>query len=244
MQFNDTSNKTGLIQLLEMRTNLGDAGISGDATLLKQFTAQINLANMKAFSIIMQADGIWTVDDANHTNSPKAKANLVSGQQSYKILSTAPDATQDWLEIVEVSVKDAGGVFQKLSYRAEKDFAEPTVERTETGVPSTYFVRGREIFLDPPTSYNSALGLEVLFNRAPLSFVSTDTTKVPGFASLFHEYLVLVPTYWWEKYKRVGDAEQTKRDIMEMEKAMGDFYGNRSKYEPTMLKRAIRTRLK
>ena len=59
MQFSDTTNKNGIIQQIEFRTNLGDTGISGDATLLKQFTGQINDAYMKAVGIIIAADGIF-----------------------------------------------------------------------------------------------------------------------------------------------------------------------------------------
>lgn len=245
MQFNDTTNKDGIIQQIEFRTNIGDAGITGDSTLLKQFTGQINNAYMRAFSVIMQADGIWTVDDANHGNQPRATTNLVSGQSNYRVLSTAPSTSQDWLEVIGVNIKDSNGNWVKLEYKADKNFSETKQQRdVNGGTPTSFYFEGTQIFLDCEPDYASTNGLEVIFNRAPLLFASTDTTKRPGFASLFHEYLVLKPTYWWEKYKRTGDSEQTKRDIMEMEKDMADFYSNRNKYEPTRLTRQFTGRLK
>jgi len=239
MQFSDTTNKDGIIQMLEFRTNLGDTGISGEATLLKQFTGQINVAGMRATSLIISADGIWEWDDSNMDNFPAATTNLISEQSDYKIIDSAPAAKQDWLEIKGVNIKDESGNWLQLKYRSRKSFGTPRQEReTVTGTPTTYFIEGTQIFLDAVPGYNSTGGLEVLFNRVQLEFVSADTTKRPGFNTLFHEYLVLKPTYWWEKYKRVGDPEQTKRDIQEMEIDMAKFYNNRSKYEANVLGRA------
>jgi len=241
MQFSDTTNKDGIIQQLEFRINLGDTGISGDATLLKQFTGQINDAYMKATNIIVSADGIWEWDDTNMSDLPGSTTDLNADQSDYQILKDAPTSTQDWLEIKGVNVKDESGSWYKLKYRSRKMFGSPRAEReTVTGTPTTFFVEGTQIFLDAMPNYDSSGGLEVLFNRVPLEFSSTDTTKRPGFNTLFHEYLVLVPSYWWEKYKRVGDPEQTKRDIVEMEMAMSKFYNNRSKYEANVLSRNTR----
>jgi hypothetical protein len=193
----------------------------------------------------MQADGIWTVDDTNHDDQPRAYTDLVSGQSDYAILGASPDTDKDWLEVIGVNCKNAGGVWYELKYIADKRFGEPKTQRdTVSGEPVSFYLEGTQLFLDSAPSYSSEGGLEVIFNRAPLYFVSTDTTKRPGFNTLFHEYLVLQPTYWWEKYKKVGDPEQTKRDIKEMEKDMADFYSNRNKYSPNILKRFNTNRLK
>ena len=75
------------------------------------------------------------------------------------------------------------------------------------------------------------------FNRAPLTFLKTDTTKKPGFASIFHEVLSLGATYDWEKAKGKGNPEQTMRDIMQYKRDIKRHYGRRDKYEITKLKR-------
>jgi hypothetical protein len=193
---------------------------------------------MKATQIIVSADGVWDWDDTNQSNLPQATTNLNANQADYQVMDETPSSGQDWLEITGVNLKDSSGNWYKLKYKANKDFSKPKQERdTTTGKPITYYFNGTQLFLDPMPNYSSNGGLEVLFNRAPLEFSSSDTTKRPGFNSLFHEYLVLKPTYWWEKYRNVGNPEQTKRDIQEMEIDMGKYYGNRSKYSPARLRR-------
>lgn len=242
MQFSNTTTKSGIIQQLEFRTNLGDTGISGDATLLKQFTGQINDAYMKATNIIVSADGIWSWDDTNMDNLPRATTNLVADQSDYQVLNKTPDSAgkQDWLDVIGVNIKNEAGNLYKLKYRSSESFSSPRLEReTATGTPYSYYMEGSQVFMDAMPSYSSTDGVEFIFNRAPIEFLSTDTTKRPGFTTLFHEYLVLVPSYWWEKYKRVGDPEQTKRDIVEMERDMAKHYNNRSKYQANVLGRGV-----
>lgn len=241
MVFSDTTNKNGIIQQIEASTNLGDAAITGNATLFSQITAQVNNYYSKATNIIISSSGVWRWDDTSHTDLPSAVTDLVSGQSDYNVLVATPDSTQDWLQVVGVNVKDSGGKWYKLFYKSNKSFSQPKRERDVTsGQPYSYYFEGTQVFLDAEPNYNSTGGLEILFNRAPLYFATTDTTKRPGFNTLFHEYLVLGPTYWWEKTKKVGDPEQTKRDIMEIEKEFGSFYNNRNKYEPTRVIRAGR----
>lgn len=238
IQFSNTTTKAGILQRLEARTNIGDAGITGDATLLLQFTASVNAAYMKATQLILTADGTWDWDDTNMDNMPRATTNLVENQSEYQVMDSLPTTKQDWLEVKEVNIQNSSGDWYKLSYKAEKNFNTPRSERdTVAGQPSTFSFNGTQIFLDVKPNYSATKGLQVLYNRAPLEFASTDTTKRPGFSTLFHEYLVLKPLYEWERDKSVGNSEQTKRDIIEMEKEIGKFYNNRNKYAPTMMQR-------
>ena len=238
MVFSDTTNKNGVIQQIEFRTQLGDAAISGDATLLKQFTFEINNAYMKATEIIITSDGAWNWDDTGYTNMARATTDLTINQSDYGVMAASPTSGQDWLEIAGVNAKDSSGQWYRLTYKENKFFGTPKQERdTTSGQPTSYYFDGTQIYLDAKPNYSSSGGLEVLFNRLPLQFSSTDTTKRPGFNTMFHEYLVLKPVYWWEKYRKVGNPEQTKRDIAEMERDMGRFYGNRGKYEAPTVQR-------
>jgi len=238
MQFSDVANKTGIIQQLEASTSLGDGQITGNSTLFAQFTAQINNYYMKATSKIVMSDGIWIWDDTNHDDLPNSTTDLVENQADYGVLSLTPSSGQDWLDIIGVNVKDASGQWYKLKYKAEKNFGTPRLERqTVAAQPNTYSFKGTQIFLDAKPNYSSAGGLEIEYSRTGLVFTVADTTKRPGFHSLYHEYLVLGATYWWEKYKSVGNPEQTKRDLVEMEMAMAKHYNNRHKFEPTTIQR-------
>ena len=243
MVFSDTTNKNGIIQQIEATTNLGDATISGDATLFAQITAQINNYYLKATKLIITADGRWRWDDTNMTNQPTATTNIVAGQNDYLVMEGSPSVTQDWLEVERVEFKNEGGVWGVLVPRNLRDVKYSiTQERaTAQGTPTYYDFDGSSVWLDQTPSYSSVGGLKIWFNRAPLLFATTDTTKRPGFNSLFHEYLVLGATYWWEKYRNVGNPEQTKRDLMEMEKEIAEFYGNRNQYEVNKVRRPIKS---
>lgn len=238
MVFSDTTNKDGIIQQIEFRTNLGDTGISGNATLLKQITGQVNDWYMKATKIIITADGRWQWDDTNWGNQPIATTDLVDGQRDYTVLNADPGAGQDWLQVERVEMKDTSGNWVKLAPVDLRDFGASVGEEFKTdATPIYYDFNGSSIKLYPSSNYDSTGGLKVWFSRSPKEFRYTDTDARPGFTSIFHEYLVLGATYNWEKYKKVGNAEQTKRDIQEMESNMAGFYGNRAQYEVNKLAR-------
>src|SRR3569832_1449949 len=87
MTFNDTTAKQGIIQDIERWTNLGDGIVSGDSTLLKAFTAQVNLAYDEVLPILQSNDGTWQWDDFNHSKDPSATTDIVSGQASYTFVT-------------------------------------------------------------------------------------------------------------------------------------------------------------
>ena len=243
MIFSDTTNKNGIIQQVEFRINIGDTGISGDATLLAQITGQVNDAYYKATNIIMSADGRWKWDDTNHTGLPSAITDLTVDINNYLVLKDVPDSGQDWLRVERVEIKDESGNWIRLKQRDLRTVGGSIMEeRTTTGIPSYFDFDGSVISLDSTPSYSSTGGLKLWFSRSPLEFTATGAnTKRPGFVSTFHEYLVLVPVYIWEKYKGVGNPEQTKRDIVEMEEAMRKFYGSRDKTQANYIRRASRS---
>jgi hypothetical protein len=69
------------------------------------------------------------------------------------------------------------------------------------------------------------------FQRAPSYFTSGDTTKQPGFPSIFHRYLSLGAAYDYAKKKLLPQTNQLRADILEMEDAMRTFMSLRSKDE-------------
>jgi hypothetical protein len=83
--YSDTTNKNGLIQLCEIYTGLGDGNISGNATLLKQFTRLINNAFQKHVTTILESEDDWDFDDSSLlSNYPIATRPMVAAQRDYK----------------------------------------------------------------------------------------------------------------------------------------------------------------
>ena len=116
MVYSDTTNKTGLIQRCEFLTTLGDTAISGNATLLKQFTASINTYWNKILTVILKTNDEWDYDDLNKTDFPILTTSTVASQQDYampagalkiKRLEISYDGT-NWYKAEPFDVTESG----------------------------------------------------------------------------------------------------------------------------------------
>ena len=236
MEFSNTTTKIGVLQQIEKLTGLGDTEISGNATRLKQFTGDVNNAYSRVVALIMKADGRMQRDDPNHTNAPVAEANLVDTQKKYEIFEALPTALQDWLQVeaVEILDEDDNGVKLKPMDIQDLKNAESEFQDTD-GTPIYFDFDGAEVKLYPAPDYNKTKGLTIFFKRAPSYFASTDTTKVPGFATLFHELLPLWASYWWGMAKGLGYVRGVRAEITVLERELIKFYSRRKKFERIIL---------
>jgi hypothetical protein len=195
-----------------------------------QFTADINLALDKALTLIFQTGGTWQFDDSNQTDYPIITTNIVSGQRDY---SFTTDATGNLiLEIYRVLVADVNGTFYDV---APVDVGQGTAPRSYTdnlnvgGLPNTYDKLANAIFLDPIPNYNATAGLKVYINREGSYFNTNDTTKKPGFAGLFHEYLALRPSWQYACVNGLANVNKLEEQVLKMESDMQDYYRGREK---------------
>lgn len=215
MQFSNTSLKNGIIQSCELLLDLGDAGISGNSTLLAQFT---NLINNDAYddviAEILRNSGDYNWDDSNYTSFPVGTTNLVvtaGSEQSDYALPTAYDGTagssdaSSFLRLTGVKVKDAAGILQKLDPIGERSFVQPLENIFQTpGFPKWYRLFGSSIVLYPAplaSMVTATAGLRLEFSRDKIDFVVGDTTKQPGFPSIYHYLLPLIASETWAAIK-------------------------------------------
>lgn len=186
--FSNTTDKNGIIQLIEFNTALGDGGVSGDATLLKQMTAQVNQAMSEVWHIMWANQSGWAYDDANQTDLPQAVFTLIAGTSKYALPTYA-------LTVNRIEVKDKQGNFYPLTPLVEREIHESMDEFFETdGMPQYYRLVGRTIEMFPAPSSNETTltsGGKIYFDRTGVSFASTDTTATPGFSAEYHD---LIPT--------------------------------------------------
>ena len=226
MQFSDTSTKQGLIQECEFWTNLGDATISGDATLLKVFTNRINRAFDKVLPIVLSKDDTLLWDDPNHTKEPIAKANLVSGQQAYAAITD--EQGNSILNVVKVFILESATATEYKALRRipvglgyEDRILNPAP--TFVGIPTEYVERGGMLFLGAVPNYSATLGLKIMFERAQSYFASNDSTKTPGIPSPFHQLLALHASKDWLSVNKAENRVligEVKEEILRMEKAL------------------------
>lgn len=232
LQFNNTTTKGGILQRIERLCKLGDGYITGNATRLKEWTADVNLAWDKTLAMIFKASGRWQFDDSNHTDYPFITTNLVASQRDYTF--TTDEQGNLILDIYKVMIKDENGVYFEL-YPVDQQSDEYMdgfwSGQNETGLPSRYDKTANGIFLDCIPSYNSTNGLKVFINREGTYFTTADTTKKPGFAGLFHDYLAIEPSYTYSYTNSLANKADLLNEKLTMESNIKKHYRDRAKDE-------------
>lgn len=200
MVFLDTTTKLGLINKCELYTNLGDATISGDTTLLKQFTGLINdgFDNLMPFLLSWGSHIKW--DDKNNTDLPIGTFNIVSGQNDYTI--TQDDNSLDILNITNIQILPTATStiymdIEEITLDDPRAVSAMAPASTDTGTPYCYLKRGNTLHFFPKPDYAATAGIKIFFEREESYFVSTDTTKAPGFPKPFHILLALYASLEW-----------------------------------------------
>ena len=235
MDFNNATTLGGIVQDTLFRTNTNVNEFS-----LKDITRFVNEGYNRVAYTILNADGRMQWDDVNHTDQPISVANLIEDQNNYGIFTATPDALQDWLMIDRVEAKDSSGNWVVMTPIDRKDIPEATGEFQDvSGQPNMYDFDGSQLIMYPPTSYASTGGLKIYFNRAPSYFISTDTTKRPGFATIFHQYLSIYAANQWNITKKNDNG--LEKTIEKMEYEIGKFYSIRNKVEIPRLSRAYKS---
>lgn len=229
LAFSNTTSKNGILQRIERTCGFQDGDITGNTTKLAQFTGDINVALDRVLSLIFSVGGTWQFDDSNHTDYPIITTNLVSGQRDYTF--TSDESGNLILEIYKVLVADDSGGYREILPVDQQSDAPVnyTDGNNTTGLPITYDKTGNGIFLDPIPNYNETNGLKIFINREASYFATSDTTKKPGFAGLFHEYLVLHPSFYYCLRNGISIRNSVKEELMEMESQIMDFYKMREK---------------
>ncbi len=236
LQFSNTSEKSGILQRIERRCKLADGYITGNTTRLKEWTSNVNVALIKVLSIIFKSSGRWQFDDSNHTDYPIITTNLVDGQRDYAF--TTDEGGNLILDIYKVMVKDEAGIYYEIypvDQQSDADMSGFYSGLNVEGLPSRYDKTGNGIFLDAIPSYNSTNGLKIFINREGSYFASSDTTKKPGFAGLFHEYLVLHPAYEYACTNSLASKNDLKNELLEMERDIKQHYRDRSRDDETVI---------
>lgn len=234
MVFSDSTTEDAIVQEIDRI-----CGTTATIYTLKAKTARVNQALDRFFYLALLGDGTWQFDDANQTNLPIGTADLVSGQLDYSFAS-------ELLMVTKVLIKDASAgnwlelqqVDQSQS-RALNIYAPPI--SNPGGVPSTFDLLGNSILLDPIPNYASTGGLKVVFKRNASKFVSTDTTKVPGIPSLFHNYLCRYASLQWAIEKKLPFKNDLAQLVQVDEAAIQDFLSNRDKTIPRRINPTYRS---
>lgn len=225
MQYTDIKNKIYFL------TSTNSTSFS-DATLV----LEANNAMERIVSLINSADGRWQFDDANNTDIPIATTDLVANQQDYSL-------TTSHLEITRAEIKDSNGNWNKLQPIDQSDvYNQSLTDFMKTaGLPIYYDKLGNSLFLYPKPNYSQTASLKLFFERGPNNFVSNDTTKIPGFNSLFHDLIPLWVAYNFALANGKANATSLMTEIQQRELALQEYYALRAHDEPIRLKARPKT---
>lgn len=159
-------------------------------------TLYANEAMRHIWSWIYQSYGGWIYDDKNYTDFPEATSNIVSAQRDYALPTNSAG-----IYGVECLIN---GVWTKLEPITLEQIQQTGSEGdflSTSGNPRFYRLVSSSIKLYPTPNFSTSSALKVIYNRDVSAFATDDTTKTPGFDTLYHE---AVPTYMAYKYAEIN----------------------------------------
>lgn len=230
--FNDTTTRRGLVQMYEREIGANRDDVSGNTTLLKEFTADCNNAFDDYTRLAISASGRWKFDDSNHTDFPEIVTDLVANQRSYTF--TTDEQNNIILDIYRVYVKEAQGNYQLIE-PIDPDTQNVDVTNYDgqntTGYSYEYDKVANAILLNRVPPANVTAGLKVSINREASYFTSTDTTKKAGIYGLHHKYLYLKPALDKARRDSLTAHDRIERQVLMIEREIKDGLNRRAKDE-------------
>jgi hypothetical protein len=197
-----------------------------------EITNSANRSLDREVALIRQSEGRWQWDDSNNTDYPEATTAISDGVNNYTL-----DPTHYRIERVEV--KDTNGIWTRLIPFDEKDVPGSLTEfRDEEGTPRYYDKKGNSLLLTPTPDYSQGASLKVIYQRGPSYFTASDTTKTPGFNTLFHQLVPLWCAYDYALINQMDIRADLEKEIYKMEAQLIDYYSLRDKDEHIRLTKA------
>jgi len=221
MEFNKVGGQ-GLIQRAEFYTNLGTAGISGNADRLAIFTSSMNSRLGLILTMILRSQDSWDYDDINHTDFPILTTSLVSGQQDYSL-----PASENILKLKRVEVL-LDGVWK----RAEKMDVNQDLESVNTTTnyltsSPKYDIQYNSVFLYPTPTSAVTGGLKLWITREPDYFTITDITQEAGIDEMFQEMIAVGASLDWALVKGLNNKNDLAAIWADYENRLKVYYGDK-----------------
>lgn len=239
IKFSDTTNKNGLVQFFEREIGANPGDVSGNATRLQAFTADVNVAMDDFVALAIRSSGTWQFDDSNQSDYPIITTDLKAGQRDYTF--TTDGSGNLILEIYRVFIKNQAGVYQEvypIDAQSDANTQSLTDGRETQGTPYRYDKTANGFFVDPVPSYDSTAGVKAYINREATYFASIDTTKKPGVPGIFHKYFYLKAAYAYAARKGMEIAGGRLRNgaftgllmqVNDLESQIADYFGERER---------------
>ena len=194
---------------------------------LKAKARDVNTALEKFYTLAFHASGQHSWDDPNKDTVPVESINLVSGTQSYNL----DDFTSEIINILRVECLDDSANAMVLKRLQKGDL--PNTALTEfyetSGTPIYYDLVGEYIYLYPKPNYSETNGLVLYVERAMTKLASTATTTTLPVPGIFSRYICNKASYYYLAQMDKSQANRIKKEILEDEVWILDYFSNREK---------------
>lgn len=238
--FSDTTVKNGHMQQMEFWTGLGDAAITGNATLKLVMTTRLNDAFDKLMPRLLQYLKYVGYDDPNQTGIPTKLVNIVSGTGTYTI-STDTNSFEI-LNLIDIAILPTATatqyiILEKISADDPDAPLYMSPNTSQTGVPSKVLIVGNKIFFDLTPNYSATSGIKAFAVREQDRFVAADTTATAGIPLPFQSLLSVYASRDWLLVNKPDNQMLITRLEAEIQKREADletFIAARNETRPTM----------
>lgn len=195
MVFSESTNKTGMYEWFQDLCQVNSTSYTA-----YKYARDANNALLDYFMIAYESDGTWQISDTNKTGESVKTTNIVSGTGAYSSKVDDETSANQILEIERVEIcpdnSASASKFKILEQYDEMTTDESIIaKRTQSGVPTHYYIKEGQVYLFPVPDYNCTGGLKIFVKTTPTYYVGTDTTKVAGIPHPHQKYLVLKPAY-------------------------------------------------
>ncbi len=228
MVFNDAATGQGIVQEIDFLVNTDSVKFP-----IEDKVRIVNRWYERTVGRILEADGRWQFDDSNYSTLPIATTNLNAGQQDYSFAVR-------FLRIDRIEMKDRAGKWIWIEPMDQNDVRRRSLTEmaNQSGVPKMYDKLADSIFLYPRPDYSSTAGLKAYYQRSVELFTAADTTKEPGFASIFHKILALGPALEYAQANGLNPAKirVLQDEVAQTEADIKEFHSKRSKDEQVGLR--------
>jgi len=218
MQFNDTTNETGVVQEVYEITETDSSSYT-----LKSMARRANRWIYRVGTWMFKSSPDWKWIDSNNTNPSIATQTLVDNKDEYTIPTLA-------LAISGVSILNSSGDAEQLTYITEEEIKHRGLNiddyQTTKGVPEEYTLIGNKVRLFPAADSSQVTtgdGFRLHLEMQSIDeLTSSDTTQTMGLPENLEMIIPLGVAHDWfithdpEKALSLrGEIETMKRDIEE-----------------------------
>lgn len=242
MVFSDTTNKSGILQRIEMNLGLPDGSVTGDTTLLAYMTSLVNEAYYDVVINILRSQDTWDFDDSNKTDYPIATTPLVAGQRDYSF-----PASLDILRIKRVDITYDGSNYYHATAIDSGEFGDglgnSTLEDNNFDVSApAYDAKSNTVWVYPLANASQVAAgakIRIEFYRELDDFTTADTTQEPGIDRPWHEMIPLGASIKYAAIKNMVNVKSMKVLYDEKMQMLREYYGRKIDDKATSLNHVV-----